>query len=55
MRSDLALADMYRDDSEGEVLPRNSAPAGALHDRGEALLIRPGLDRLGEIDVSLWI
>jgi len=46
---------MYRDDSKGEVLPSDPAPAGTLHDRGEALLIRPGLDRLGEIDVSLWI
>src|SRR5947208_17112656 len=42
------------DDAAGEVAPLRALPPG-LGDRvGEGRLVRPGPDRLGQVDVGVW-
>jgi len=56
MKSGLrAVADMDGDYPKGEVLPGDLVPAGLLHNRSQLLLIWPGLNRFGEIDIGLWV
>ena len=44
---------MQGDDAAGEVAPLGALPAGVGDQVGEALLVGPGPDRLGEVDVGV--
>ena len=46
---------MDRDDAEGQVLPGDAIPARLLHLRCKIALVRPGLDRLSQVDIGIWV
>src|SRR5688572_27461435 len=46
---------VQRNDAAGQVQPVDLAPAGLDHPQGEAALIGPAADRLGEVDVRLRV
>ncbi len=46
---------MQGDDPAREVAPRDLAPAGLGDELSQTLLIRPGPDRLGQVDVGVGV